>query len=87
MFIYCINSDCENYWEDSCTINLENKMVSLDGNGKCENFKEGKSNYYKQCEDCICYKCKNKDCPNISCVLCEETEPHRGKNAPGGVIK
>lgn len=46
MFIHCQNSRCKFYWEDSCTKNLESKMVSLDNNGICFTFELGVSDYY-----------------------------------------
>jgi len=48
MLIHCRNSLCKYYWEDSCTIILENKLVALDENGKCEEQEEGISDYYKE---------------------------------------
>lgn len=48
MFIHCRNSKCQNYWEDSCTLNLEEKMVCFNEEGKCESFKEGFSEYYEK---------------------------------------
>jgi len=46
MFIHCRNSDCKNYWEDSCTLNLEDKMVTFDEDGECEDKDIGISDYY-----------------------------------------
>lgn len=56
MFIHCRNSNCENYYEDSCTKNLENKMVTFDEGGKCETFKKGKSSYYDEMKCLLCAK-------------------------------
>lgn len=49
MFIHCRNTNCFYYWEDSCTKNLEGKMVVFDEDGKCEEQEEGISDYYKEC--------------------------------------
>ena len=49
MFIHCRNSKCKNYWEDSCTLNLEREMITFDEEGKCENQEDGISDYYKEC--------------------------------------
>lgn len=46
----CMNSECKYYWEDCCTRNLEEKRIEIDGNGKCETFQKGRSNYYEQSE-------------------------------------
>jgi len=48
MLIHCRNSLCKYYWEDSCMIILENKLLALDENGKCKEQKEGISDYYKE---------------------------------------
>lgn len=53
MFISCKNSKCKNYFEDSCMINLNNKVVFFDEEGHCENFEEGTSEgYTAACNEC-----------------------------------
>ena len=48
MFIHCENTECVNYYEDNCMLDLNNKMVCLDKNGKCENMKPGVNECYQE---------------------------------------
>jgi len=41
-----MNTECKYYWEDCCTKVLENEMIYLDVNGKCNSFELGISDYY-----------------------------------------
>ena len=42
----CMKNECEYYYEDSCTRNLEEKRIVIDAYGNCETFEAGKSDYY-----------------------------------------
>ncbi|KYH35861.1 hypothetical protein CLTEP_02540 [Clostridium tepidiprofundi DSM 19306] len=50
-FIHCQNDKCKYYWEDMCTLNMKEKLVCLDKNGKCFSFEEGISEWYKEAEE------------------------------------
>ena len=50
MFIHCRNSKCKNYFEDSCMLNLNSKMVSFNEDGHCEDFTEGVNEAYQEIE-------------------------------------
>ena len=44
--IYCLNSKCQHYIEDSCEIDLTGKTLEIDERGKCALFKEGENEFY-----------------------------------------
>lgn len=59
----CMNSDCKYYWEDNCTRNLNEERIELDGDGKCETFEKGKSDWYdceKACTEKDCKECRKE---------------------------
>lgn len=43
----CENTECKFYWEDNCQLNLEERRLEIDENGKCISFEDGKCEYYK----------------------------------------
>lgn len=45
--IFCLNVDCENYFEDNCMKIFEDNTVHISESGKCEDFKEGEYIGYK----------------------------------------
>lgn len=51
MFITCRNSKCKYYWEDCCTKDLKGERLSLDCDGKCDDFGAGVSDFYKAEEE------------------------------------
>jgi len=54
----CTNSRCEFYWEDCCTKSLNDERIEINGDGKCETFKAGISEWYedikneRSCDNC-----------------------------------
>ena len=58
----CMNSDCEYYYEDNCTRNINEERIEIDSNGKCITYKKGISNWYlnsKNCDKNYKVKCIN----------------------------
>ena len=61
--VFCMNSKCEHYIEDSCEEALQDKTAEIDENGKCALFKEGENEFYsdlakmKQSESRKCSHC------------------------------
>lgn len=51
VFIHCQNSKCVHYFEDSCFLNLNGKMVSFDSGGECRDFKPGINEAYADMEE------------------------------------
>ncbi|RCX20907.1 hypothetical protein DFR58_101109 [Anaerobacterium chartisolvens] len=51
MFIHCRNSDCINYLEDSCMINLNGDVVHFNEYGNCEDFAQGTNDAYELMEE------------------------------------
>lgn len=49
--LMCMNGKCKFYWEDCCTKNMTEKRMVIDGNGKCETFETGVSDWYRERED------------------------------------
>ena len=43
--IYCENSDCKFYFEDSCLFTGE--KIALNASGTCESFEEGENELYE----------------------------------------
>lgn len=39
--IFCLNSNCKNYFEDNCMMMFEKDTVHISESGKCEDFEEG----------------------------------------------
>lgn len=50
-FITCYNTNCKYYWESMCSVNVDCDMVYIDKEGKCTNFKQGESEWYKLAEE------------------------------------
>lgn len=46
----CMNDKCKFYFEQMCQKNVNEEFMVIGENGKCEAFKEGKSDWYKDCE-------------------------------------
>ncbi len=44
--IFCLNSECENYFEDNCMKIFEEGTVNISKEGRCEDFKEGEYEGY-----------------------------------------
>jgi len=44
----CYNSECKFYWECMCMLNVCEKIMYLDSEGKCESFKKGRSEWYEK---------------------------------------
>lgn len=40
--IFCQNTKCKHYFEDSCTKNLNGETIDISEDGRCENFEKGK---------------------------------------------
>lgn len=40
--IFCQNTRCKHYFEDSCTKNLNGETIEISADGRCESFKKGK---------------------------------------------
>lgn len=41
--IFCLNSRCQHYFEDNCTLILETDTVHISESGPCEDFKAGRN--------------------------------------------
>lgn len=50
MLIHCENDKCKLYYEDSCTKDINDNMVSLDNTGRCISFEKGKNKAYTDVE-------------------------------------
>lgn len=46
----CMNNDCEYYWENNCTKNINEEIIEIGRNGKCLTFKDGVSDWYIEME-------------------------------------
>jgi hypothetical protein len=44
----CTNSKCKSYWEDNCTRNINEERIEINGNGQCETFEAGISQWYEE---------------------------------------
>lgn len=44
----CMNSNCLFYWEDCCTKSINETRIVIDGNGQCETFELGISEWYNE---------------------------------------
>ncbi len=44
----CYNSECKFYWECMCMLNVCEKIMYLDSEGKCESCKKGRSEWYEK---------------------------------------
>lgn len=45
---HCQSSKCKFWWEDNCTRSLEGEYTRVDVDGKCMDYIEGESDYYKE---------------------------------------
>ena len=45
--VFCMNSKCVNYIEDSCERALNDQTTEIDESGRCDNFVEGTNEFYK----------------------------------------
>lgn len=45
--IFCLNTDCEHYFEDNCMKFLEKGTLNISKNGECEDFEHGEYEGYK----------------------------------------
>ena len=45
--LMCENSKCKYYYEDNCQLNLEERRLEIDKNGRCISFEVGECEYYK----------------------------------------
>jgi hypothetical protein len=48
----CMNSKCKFYWEDCCTLNMDEKSIVINASGTCTTFEAGVSDWYKHEESC-----------------------------------
>ena len=74
MFVHCRNSKCVNYYEDGCMRDLNGKMVVLNEDGQCEDYKAGVNDAYREgcaekkiCNDCKYFSTRCDDEPCCSC--------------------
>lgn len=45
--VFCLNSKCEHYFEDNCTLFLNANTLNITEDGKCKDFKSGENIGYK----------------------------------------
>ena len=48
----CTNSRCKFYWEDNCTRNINEERIDINGDGQCNTFERGTSEWYEEAEKC-----------------------------------
>lgn len=53
MGIMCVNVNCKHYFEDSCTLALNGKIIHLDAYGRCEEFERGENDMYKNLNELL----------------------------------
>lgn len=49
--IFCMNSNCKHYFEDSCLLFYEKETIEISYEGKCNSFKKGINEAYKLSEE------------------------------------
>lgn len=45
--IFCLNTDCKNYYEDNCMVFWEKNTLNISSHGACKDFEKGVFEGYK----------------------------------------